>query len=59
MTDPPPSGTPAPPAGPGPGGESRQPLLSLALASMMDEVHAHSGAVYLLADGRSRCWRWR
>ncbi|MGW0420047.1 SpoIIE family protein phosphatase [Streptomyces sp. NPDC003015] len=24
-------------------------LLSLALASMMDEVHAHSGAVYLLA----------
>lgn len=29
-----------------------QPLLALALASMMDEVHAHSGAVYLLAaDG--------
>jgi GAF domain-containing protein len=29
-----------------------RPLLSLALASMMDEVHAHSGAVYLLAaDG--------
>ena len=26
-----------------------RPLLSLALASMMDEVHAHSGAVYLLA----------
>ncbi|MEU6357109.1 SpoIIE family protein phosphatase [Streptomyces sp. NPDC047072] len=25
-----------------------RPLLSLALASMMDEVHAHSGAVYLL-----------
>ncbi|MEV7982850.1 GAF domain-containing SpoIIE family protein phosphatase [Streptomyces sp. NPDC086519] len=28
---------------------SGRPLLSLALASMMDEVHAHSGAVYLLA----------
>jgi GAF domain-containing protein len=27
-----------------------RPLLSLALASMMDEVHAHSGAVYLLAS---------
>jgi serine phosphatase RsbU (regulator of sigma subunit)/PAS domain-containing protein len=27
-----------------------RPLLSLALASMMDEVHAHSGAVYLLAQ---------
>ncbi len=26
-----------------------RPVLSLALASMMDEVHAHSGAVYLLA----------
>ncbi|MEV6999180.1 SpoIIE family protein phosphatase [Streptomyces sp. NPDC093982] len=26
-----------------------RPLLSLALASMLDEVHAHSGAVYLLA----------
>ncbi|MCX5059919.1 SpoIIE family protein phosphatase [Streptomyces sp. NBC_00452] len=26
-----------------------RPLLSLALASMMDDVHAHSGAVYLLA----------
>ncbi|MFK4107058.1 SpoIIE family protein phosphatase [Streptomyces sp. NPDC019531] len=26
-----------------------RPLISLALASMMDEVHAHSGAVYLLA----------
>ncbi|MEV6961123.1 SpoIIE family protein phosphatase [Streptomyces sp. NPDC051207] len=26
-----------------------RPLLSLALASMMEEVHAHSGAVYLLA----------
>ncbi|MFF7171270.1 SpoIIE family protein phosphatase [Streptomyces pseudovenezuelae] len=26
-----------------------RPLLSLALASMMDEVHAHSGAVYLMA----------
>ncbi|MEU6549444.1 SpoIIE family protein phosphatase [Streptomyces sp. NPDC046915] len=32
-------------------GESRvgQPVLSVALAAMMDEVHAHSGAVYLLA----------
>ncbi|MFI7013855.1 SpoIIE family protein phosphatase [Streptomyces sp. NPDC050164] len=29
-----------------------RPLLSLALASMMDEVHAHSGAVYLLAQDR-------
>ncbi|WP_406359124.1 SpoIIE family protein phosphatase [Streptomyces sp. NBC_00658] len=28
-----------------------QPLLSLALAAMMDEVQAHSGAVYLLAPG--------
>jgi PAS domain-containing protein len=28
-----------------------RPLLSLALASMMEEVHAHSGAVYLLAPG--------
>lgn len=28
-----------------------RPLLSLALAAMMDEVHAHSGAVYLLAPG--------
>ncbi|MEU5085438.1 SpoIIE family protein phosphatase [Streptomyces sp. NPDC021356] len=26
-----------------------RPLLSLALAAMLDEVHAHSGAVYLLA----------
>jgi PAS domain-containing protein len=26
-----------------------RPVLSLALASMMDEVHAHSGAVYLMA----------
>ncbi|MFF1274309.1 SpoIIE family protein phosphatase [Streptomyces marokkonensis] len=26
-----------------------RPLLSLSLASMMDEVHAHSGAVYLLS----------
>ncbi|MGC0353613.1 GAF domain-containing protein [Streptomyces sp. SAI-124] len=26
-----------------------RPLLTLALASMMDEVHAHSGAVYLMA----------
>jgi PAS domain-containing protein len=30
-----------------------RPLLSLALASMMDEVGAHSGAVYLLADDAS------
>jgi GAF domain-containing protein len=30
-----------------------RPLLSLALASMMDEVHAHSGAVYLLAADAS------
>lgn len=29
------------------------PVLSVALASMMDEVHAHSGAVYLLAPGQS------
>ncbi|MFJ3669344.1 SpoIIE family protein phosphatase [Streptomyces sp. NPDC090106] len=28
-----------------------RPLMSLALASMMDEVHAHSGAVYLLSSG--------
>ncbi|MFD7714162.1 SpoIIE family protein phosphatase [Streptomyces sp. NPDC059785] len=28
-----------------------RPVLSLALASMLDEVHAHSGAVYLLAPG--------
>ncbi|MFF4545013.1 SpoIIE family protein phosphatase [Streptomyces sp. NPDC001435] len=27
-----------------------RPLLSLSLATMMDEVHAHSGAVYLLAN---------
>lgn len=30
-----------------------RPLLSLALASMMEEVHAHSGAVYLLAPDES------
>lgn len=30
-----------------------RPLLSLALASMIDEVHAHSGAVYLLTPGES------
>lgn len=29
-----------------------RPLLSLSLASMMDEVHAHAGAVYLLAPDR-------
>ncbi|MFE5142798.1 SpoIIE family protein phosphatase [Streptomyces fagopyri] len=28
-----------------------RPLLSLTLASLVDEVHAHSGAVYLLASG--------
>ncbi|MGV9992195.1 SpoIIE family protein phosphatase [Streptomyces sp. NPDC003374] len=38
--------------GPAPAAAGRpvdRPLLSLALASMMDEVHAHSGAVYLLS----------
>ncbi|WP_372504684.1 SpoIIE family protein phosphatase [Streptomyces lavenduligriseus] len=30
------------------GGTAAQPMLSLALVSMMHEVHAHSGAVYLL-----------
>ncbi|MGW1623200.1 PP2C family protein-serine/threonine phosphatase [Streptomyces sp. NPDC002172] len=48
----------APPAGaepdvqvPAPDGtRSGLPLLSLALASMMEEVQAHSGAVYLLAS---------
>jgi len=30
-----------------------RPLLSLALASMMEEVHAHSGAVYLLTPEES------
>lgn len=40
----------APPDG---GGDGPHPLLSLALAGMMDEVRAHSGAVYLLsADGQ-------
>ncbi|CAM5294428.1 PAS domain-containing protein OS=Streptomyces griseomycini OX=66895 GN=FHS37_005479 PE=4 SV=1 [Streptomyces griseomycini] len=29
-----------------------RPMLSLTLASMMDEVHAHSGAVYLLSPGQ-------
>ncbi|MFE4052496.1 SpoIIE family protein phosphatase [Streptomyces sp. YIM B13518] len=29
-----------------------RPLLALTLASMMDEVHAHSGAVYLLSPDR-------
>ncbi|MFF4345742.1 SpoIIE family protein phosphatase [Streptomyces sp. NPDC001530] len=28
-----------------------RPLLSLTLAAMLDDVHAHSGAVYLLASG--------
>lgn len=47
----------APPAGTEPvaevpaaaGSSSGKPLLSLALAAMMEEVQAHSGAVYLLA----------
>lgn len=30
-----------------------RPLLSLTLASMMEEVHAHSGAVYLLTPGEA------
>ncbi|WST73651.1 SpoIIE family protein phosphatase [Streptomyces sp. NBC_01136] len=30
-----------------------QPLLSMTLASMLDDVHAHSGAVYLLTPGES------
>jgi GAF domain-containing protein len=30
-----------------------RPLLSLTLASMMEEAHAHSGAVYLLTPGES------
>ncbi|TWF83396.1 SpoIIE family protein phosphatase [Streptomyces capillispiralis] len=30
-----------------------RPMLSLTLASMMDEVHAHSGAVYLLSQDRA------
>ncbi|MGW1881455.1 SpoIIE family protein phosphatase [Streptomyces sp. NPDC001970] len=39
---------------PFPGGEGRRPVLSLALAGMMDEVDAHSGAVYLMApDGKA------
>lgn len=33
----------------GGGGEGTHPLLSLALAGMMDDVQAHSGAVYLLS----------
>ncbi|WP_406178289.1 SpoIIE family protein phosphatase [Streptomyces sp. NBC_00996] len=36
------------PAG-GPPAQVGRPLLSLTLAAMMDDVHAHSGAVYLLA----------
>ncbi|MEU6478730.1 SpoIIE family protein phosphatase [Streptomyces sp. NPDC047017] len=32
-----------------PAGAVGRPLLSLALAAVLDEVHAHSGAVYLLA----------
>ncbi|MFF8031952.1 SpoIIE family protein phosphatase [Streptomyces sp. NPDC016626] len=30
-----------------------RPMLSLTLAAMMDEVHAHSGAMYLLSPDRS------
>src|SRR5690606_9584564 len=41
-----PPGLRAPAGTPGPVG---RPMLSLTLASLMDEVHAHSGAVYLLA----------
>lgn len=41
-----PPGVRAPAGSPGPVG---RPMLSLTLASLMDEVHAHSGAVYLLA----------
>src|SRR5690606_40127904 len=41
-----PPGGRAPAGAPGPVG---RPMLSLTLASLMDEVHAHSGAVYLLA----------
>ncbi|WP_455353869.1 SpoIIE family protein phosphatase [Streptomyces sp. SYSU K217416] len=42
------------PASPqGEGETHHQPLLSMALAGMMHEVHAHSGAVYLLAPGGS------
>lgn len=48
MIDRPPS-APAP----GPGDEGGQPLLSLALAGMMDEVGAVAGAVYLFAPGGS------
>ncbi|MGW0080182.1 SpoIIE family protein phosphatase [Streptomyces sp. NPDC003393] len=40
---------PSGPAAPTGIGAVGRPLLSLALAAMMDEVHAHSGAVYLLA----------
>ncbi|MEU0334318.1 SpoIIE family protein phosphatase [Streptomyces sp. NPDC006193] len=40
---------PDPPRAPGAGGaETGRPVLSLALASLLEEVHAHSGAVYLL-----------
>ncbi|MDQ0994525.1 GAF domain-containing protein [Streptomyces sp. V3I7] len=33
------------------GARTGRPLLSLALAAMMEDVHAHSGAVYLLSPG--------
>ncbi|WP_105973165.1 PP2C family protein-serine/threonine phosphatase [Streptomyces geranii] len=43
------------PGRPGAGGSAvfGRPLLSLALAGMMDDVHAHAGGVYLLAPGGS------
>ncbi|MFF8847348.1 SpoIIE family protein phosphatase [Streptomyces sp. NPDC015127] len=37
------------PAPPGGGGEGSHPMLSFALAGMMDDVQAHSGAVYLFS----------
>lgn len=45
MSDPLASGA----AEPDGGGEGSHPLLSLALAGMMDDVQAHAGAVYLLS----------
>ncbi|MFJ5214284.1 SpoIIE family protein phosphatase [Streptomyces sp. NPDC088354] len=44
-----PDGTPPGLPYPADGGTAGGALLSLALASMMDDVHAHAGAVYLLA----------
>ncbi|GGW39639.1 PP2C family protein-serine/threonine phosphatase [Streptomyces xantholiticus] len=43
------SSRPTPPGG-GDGGDGSHPLLSLALAGMLDDVQAHSGAVYLLSE---------